>query len=468
MTSKKDQPGDNSDQELEQLLAESLDQLRGMGIDPNADDIESGNTENRIAVSLSEDAPDPDDDYDDGEPDHDQAVIDLADFAAQYLIEFDLETDRLGRLKAFWDFLPSLKTIPAPHAAAILGGIAKNLESVNKWHLGNAHKLKNYIADHFDYWSKKAMGEIDNFDGRDAQCTLVALKRLRIKPSSEFMNTLEQRIIADLDFLKSQPHRLANILHNLVLLEHSPSAKFLETVPRAAINVATEMNIPSLGSLIRSATYFSSFGHETEFKPVAVIAKGILETNDLTHFSNEQHQLATACLWFDWAVKQEDIPEENETPSKAEFKLRDLFNQAGFKVKDGSYVVERMKHKVDLTLEDYPDLIIEVDGAGHFLRNAPHEQVNKHTKSFDSRTIFQSNLMLKLEPDKRVLRIAEDHVNKLAGYTPERRKTILTDWVEGTMAKKPGAYCATYDKEAKGIVGKITPLTNDLILNMAA
>ena len=425
-------------------------------------------------------------DFDDGsnlsEAEASAAEAELHKTIFDFLRNFELKNGKPQNFRDFWDSLESFD-LSKDRLTKILDIISRKFATVeDKGQKQKAQKLCLYMADNFSKWRKSAIEQIDGFNLRDTERTLNGLMRLRIKPSAALAQGLERQVIKNIEELKKKPSKLVNILHCMVFLEMSFSDEFMNVVPKATINAASNMNAPSLGSLLRNAAVISALRKKEKFREVGAIAKGFIEVGDLDPKKDETpiRQFATANLWFGWQSSVE-MPIEIDNPSKVERDLSDAFNRLGIETGD-DYIVEKMKHKIDIVLKAFPHILIEVDGPDHLLWNTDYDEEHKHTRSFDAKTLFQSLLINKSDPDKIVVRITaedarkiistiptikdDDHPNEATTKTEKIQKMheIVRNWLEEVNRKDPGCHCTMVERTKDGIDFETAPLNDELVI----
>ncbi len=275
---------------------------------------------------------------------------------------------------------------------------------------------------------------------------------LGIQPSEDFMKAWERRIISEMGSLT--PLNLANALSSLATLRIRPGSGLMQMC-RARL----EEVIPDSDETLANSRFATPAEIAIIFKSVAMIdaleffedAKDLAEMIDQrlrllsrTGFSNGTvHQINQTRLWFGMP-RVFKLEHETDTRSRMEEEMELIFAAAGYPVVPNSTYIADMNHRIDVTLQGNPGVLIEIDGPSHFLYKPDPKTGHYAAAEMNGNTLYQTGLVHKNRPDMPVLRLPYWIVRRMQendGWA----KDITASMARQLRAAGPGMYRADYE-----------------------
>jgi hypothetical protein len=334
----------------------------------------------------------------------------------------------------------------------------------------------------FELWEQQAVTKIQDFTQHDLAMCMWSYRMLNLNPSDEFLNKWYQ-YAAPGDILRSpeEEHKFVRSIVSLAVAGLKPSKSFSDAwLPKAIMHMRqfsptqiayslwayarlaaepeeafmkawlqqyndlmvqnpTQFRQRDIANILGSCGALSAITGKKIYEEIAQKAYTL-------HFCDactiaEKRQVGYASLWFGWPMPQE-IPDQNERPSKLEEKLTAAFNQAGFAA-GPDIMIQSMAHKPDMNfVQGDRTVFIEVDGPSHFLYEINELDGTKQPAGFTGRTLFMSALIHKLAANAVLLRLPHPLVSTILERNAETQKQLLQDLLHTAAQTAPGAYHA--------------------------
>ncbi|HBR68590.1 MAG TPA: hypothetical protein DEA55_04350, partial [Rhodospirillaceae bacterium] len=253
---------------------------------------------------------------------------------------------------------------------------------------------------------------------------LKSYAKLGLRPSTPWLEAWEGIITQQISKLKTQ--QLTDIFQGYADLGLCPPPELTEELKDRALQIANSLDSVQVLIHLRACAILHCISADERFREIAQTMHRKIQPENLRS-AIEINQYRQGSLWFDWPCLIEPEPQE-ETISGLEKSLAIAFQCSGISLTRKDYIVPRMGHRVDITIDGKHPILVEVDGPTHFVLDIDDEG-NYVMGGYNGSTLFQTALMEKCTDDNiSIIRAPFDTVKRLTqDPNPLRRKRLILD-----------------------------------------
>lgn len=340
---------------------------------------------------------------------------------------------KLKTLQSYWQQLPHIR--PSSEAVRnMLFHLSKSIRSTDPKPPDRA--ILNYLRKDMDAWNRHAAEHLKTASAQDLEKIASARNAINIAPGDDLRRNLQKRYV-DIAANKPETIRPANNMNLMVALGIMGTQLSRTFSSSLAGSVETDLDQYSDSEKITCLWACALIHVNRPDKIMPRIAQAILKRGPIEPDTIAlQQQFADAARWFDYAGDIA-IPDELETFSGCECRLRSAFESAGVTMLDDTecYIVP-LEHKIDMGIEwKGHKIFIEYDGPSHFVYPENTDDV-----AYNGQTKLQSGLIAKTMPDITLIRMRYTDMNTLAQRNKKRLHSGMRCLLDQAVQLGPGAY----------------------------
>lgn len=313
----------------------------------------------------------------------------------------NLEDRDITKFGKMWGQIRSCN-FSGKHLSGILDSIAAYSDCTADDAYPEKSNYLNIIKNRFSVWENAALHRNPDFLAIQQVQVLVALAKLGICPSEEFMK---------------QWHREARCNRSY-------------------------FGIPAVTKSCWSLAIMDSINPHSVFRAIYNDIRSWLPEKDI-HSTGLKKQLFDADFWFTGSSTVENPKNRRSHISGSEMGLQRIFTQAHMDIPHTrGPVLPTLPQAVDFVVEkDNQRMLVELDGPSHFLR-ASGPDPSRRQFPYNGQTLFRSALIQRLAPEERLLRIDYDICNTVIKSSSDCRHAFCARLFHAAVNQEPGVYRA--------------------------
>ena len=260
-------------------------------------------------------------------------------------------------------------------------------------------QLRNFLAGHIGVWERAFKKVASQSSAFQLTSGLWADRRLKIEPGKDHLEMFYERACDPDGARRFSPYDLVAALHSFAVLGIEPGSQFMMEFERQFSAKLPQFLYADLANIMWSCAVLYNTTNKIRYMRFANMAYERISQVEIVD-TGAQRMVATSCLRFGWESSCA-FPPENHRTSHKESIFKSMLIQGGYRLYKGPYGYP-FPHNPDAAVELSSPVIVEVDGASHFVYGFNHSANETRARRYDGGTYLQTTLVPK---DMKVLRM---------------------------------------------------------------